>query len=82
MTSVPVLSPTAAGSIVNVAGPRREPVRVAFAKVGVDVPPSKYVSTSESVYPLIVLKDKVPLPSVVITCPFVPSDKFNSDIPT
>ena len=24
----------------------------------------------------------MPLPSVVRTCPFVPSDKFNSDIPT
>jgi len=39
ITSVPVLSPTAAGSIVNVAGPRREPVRVVFANVGLSVVP-------------------------------------------
>ena len=30
------------------------------------------------VVPLTVAKDNVPLPSVVITCPDVPSDKFNS----
>ena len=31
---------------------------------------------------LIVENDIVPLPSVTIACPLVPSDKFSSDIPT
>ena len=32
--------------------------------------------------PETVEKDKLPAPSVVKTCPFDPSETFNSDIPT
>ena len=32
--------------------------------------------------PLAVANDRVPLPFVVNTCPLLPSDTFNSDIPT
>ena len=53
ITTVPVLSPTAAGSIVNVAGPARYPVVVILPNVGVavvltscpiDMAPEEYVT--------------------------------------